>query len=223
MTSVPSSGEPGTVQGTAKAAKAGPGEPLVGSAVTIVPSGDARLLSGTLLSWAGSTEVGGPNVQASIDIAPTSAHGAPIKVWATLHADSGDIVVLTADASAGQSEHTLILDGRVAAREPRRRSVRAAAHVPVDLALPGADRDLMSGQTLDLSAGGCRLSLEGDTSELDAGEPTDVVIHLDRYNRPRVSGHVHAVRPGGQVVVRFDDVPGRVVEQIERYVYATLP
>lgn len=199
------------------------GNPTVGSSVTIVPAGDARLLTGTLLSWTGGVELGTQDVQASVDIAPTSAQGGRIKVWATFSAGGGDVVVLTADACAGDSPHTLLLDGRVAAREPRRRTVRAAAHVPVDLALPGAERDMLSGRTLDLSAGGCRLSLEGEMAELDAGEPTDVVIHLDRYNRPRLSGRVHAVRPGGQVVIRFDDVPGRVAEQIERYVYATLP
>ena len=206
--------------GTAKPRQ---GDPVVGSSVTIVPAGDARLLTGILLSWAGTSEPGEMNVRASVDITPTSAHGGPIKVWATMHAGGSDILVLSADAAAGDVPHTLLLNGRVATREPRRRSVRAAAHLSVDLSLPGADRDMLSGRTLDLSAGGCRLSLEGDAPNLDAGEPTDVVIHLDRYNHPRLSGRVHAVRPGGQVVIRFDDVPGRIVEQIERYVYATLP
>ncbi len=200
-----------------------PGSPSIGASVTIVPAGDARLITGTLLQWQESGDGIGATVRATVDVAPTRASGGHIQVWATLHAAGGDIVVVSADATGGETPHALMLSGRIAAREPRRRSVRAIAHVPVDLTLAGADEDRLSGRTLDLSASGCRLSLEGTAAKLDAGEPTDVIIHLDRYNRPRVSGRVQAVRPGGQVVIRFDDVPGSVVEQIERYVYATLP
>lgn len=198
-----------------------PGDPALGTSVTIVPAGDARLLTGTLLWW---EPLDDESVRAGVDIAPTSAaQGGRIKVWATLHAAGGDIMVVSADATGGESAHTLLLSGRVAAREQRRRSVRAAAHVPVDVTWAGADADRLSGRTLDLSTGGCRVSIEGAAPVIDPGEPTDVVIHLDRYNSPRISGRVHAVRPGGQVVIRFDDIPGSVAEQIERYVYATLP
>lgn len=207
--------------GARRTPKATPGVPIVGEAVTIVPAGDARLLTGTLLWWEEDVPAG--LVRASVDIAPTSAHGGPIKVWATMHAAGGDIVVLSGDASAGDTAHTLLLEARVAAREPRRSRVRAVAQVPVELQWEGGAEERVNGRTLDLSAGGCRLSIEGPAPALDKGAAANVVIHLDRHNKPRVSGRVHALRPGGQVVIRFDEVPDPVIEQIERYVYATLP
>lgn len=202
-----------------------PGAPSVGTAVTLVPMGDARLLTGTLLWW---QEPGpdGAEVGAGVDIAPTSLRGGPLKVWATLQVTGGDIVVLSADGCPGETPQIMELTGRVAAREPRRRSVRASAHVDVEITVPAAGGRTLGGRTLDLSVGGCRVALEtGEDAPtgVKTGQPTDVVIHLDRDNRPRLHGHVHAVRPGGQVVVRFDDVPALVGEQIQRYVYATLP
>jgi PilZ domain len=205
---------------------AGPGQPAVGTAVTLVPVGDVRLLTGTLLWWSEQAESASAPVEAGVDIAPTSLRGQTLKVWATLHATGGDTVVLSADARRGDSEHTLLLSGRVAVREQRRRSVRAAAHLDVELNIEGVGGGRHTGRTLDLSAAGCRIALEpgtGDSTTPDPGQSAEVVIHLDRDNQARVSGHIHIVRAGGQVVVRFDAVPNMAVEQIERYVYATLP
>ncbi|RZS82770.1 PilZ domain-containing protein [Motilibacter rhizosphaerae] len=199
--------------------------PPPGSAVTLVPALDARLLTGVLLWWEApeGSEVD-DRVGLGVDIAPSRARSPEVPVWATVNAPGGDILVLSAVAH-GDGETTVTLDGRVAVREPRRRNVRAAAHVDVDLTLGGAS-NRVTGRTLDLSAGGCRIALESGDEPLPhvvAGEPTDIVIHLDQQNRPHMMGHVHAVRPGGQLVIRFDEVPSTVVEQIERYVYATLP
>src|SRR5829696_3429975 len=97
-----------------------PGDPAIGTSVTLVPAGDARLITGTLLSWESESTATGENVRASVDVAPTSAHGGAVKVWATLHA-AGDVIVVSADASASDAPHILMLLGRVAAREPRRR------------------------------------------------------------------------------------------------------
>jgi hypothetical protein len=191
-----------------------------------VPAGDVRLLTGTLLWWAERAEHASAPVEAGVDIAPTSTSGATFKVWATLQAAGGDTIVVTADARRGDTAHTLLLAGRVAVREQRRRRVRAAAHLDVELTITGATRGTLTGRTLDLSASGCRIALEqgvGEPATPDPGQPAGVVIHLDRDNQARVAGHIHTVRPGGQVVVRFDDVPELAVEQIERYVYATLP
>ncbi|NHC15307.1 PilZ domain-containing protein [Motilibacter deserti] len=200
--------------------------PTVGTAVTIVPAGDVRLLTGLLLSWEEPVSGADPTVRASVDISPTSMHGQTLPVWATVQAEGGDTIVLSAEARRGASAHILDLAGRIAAREPRRRSVRAPAHLDVDLRVEGETVRTLSGRTLDLSAGGCRIALEGgetDVPSLGTGQPTDVVIHLDRENRPQMSGYVHAVRPGGQVVIRFEELAPSYVEQIERYVYATLP
>jgi hypothetical protein len=189
-----------------------------------VPVGDVRLLTGTLLWWSEQAESASAPVEAGVDIAPTSLRGQTLKVWATLQARGGDTVVLSADATRGDTEYTLVLSGRVAVREQRRRSVRAAAHLDVELRINGGGRH--TGRTLDLSAAGCRIALEhgpGATTAPGPGQPAEVVIHLDRDNQARVTGHIHTVRAGGQVVVRFDAVPNLAVEQIERYVYATLP
>src|SRR4051812_30735711 len=77
-----------------------PGEPTLGSAVTLVPAGDVRLLTGVLLAW---REPSGPDttVTASVDIAPTSMRGQSLTVWATVQAAGGDTVVLSADATRG--------------------------------------------------------------------------------------------------------------------------
>ena len=205
---------------------AAPGQPAVGTAVTLVPVGDVRLLTGTLLWWNEQAESASAPVEAGVDIAPTSLRGQTLKVWATLQAAGGDTVVLSADARRGDAEHTLLLTGRVAVREQRRRSLRAAAHLDVELTIDGASGGRLTGRTLDLSAAGCRIALEpgvGATTAPDPGQSAELVIHLDRDNQARVSGHIHTVRAGGQVVVRFDAVPNLAVEQIERYVYATLP
>ena len=209
-------------------AKAGrhtvPGQPAVGTSVTLVPVGDVRLLTGTLLWWNEQAQSASSPVEAGVDIAPTSLRGQTLKVWATLQATGGDTVVLSADARRGDTEHTLLLSGRVAVREQRRRSVRAAAHLDVELTIDGVSGDRLTGRTLDLSAAGCRIALETGTGATpDPGQVAEVVIHLDRDNQARVTGHIHTVRPGGQIVVRFDAVPNLAVEQIERYVYATLP
>ncbi|RKS68040.1 PilZ domain-containing protein [Motilibacter peucedani] len=207
--------------------KGAPGDPITGSAVALVPVGDARLLTGTLLRWetpAPGSPVGTP-VTLTVDISPTNARGGAFPVWATVLAAGGDSLVVSAEATPTETSTVVSLTGSVAVREPRRRNVRAAAHVDVDLTVKGiAGR--IAGRTLDLSAGGCRVALDTGEQELPAmreGESTDIVIHLDRANRPQMSGHVHAVRPGGQIVIRFDSVPQPVAEQIERYVYATLP
>jgi hypothetical protein len=192
----------------------------------LVPVGDVRLLTGTLLWWNEQPQSPSAPVEAGVDIAPTSLRGQTLKVWATLQASGGDTVVLSADARRGETEHTLLLSGRVAVREQRRRSVRAAAHLDVELTIDGVGGGRHTGRTLDLSAAGCRIALEpgsGATIAPDPGQLAEVVIHLDRDNQARVSGHIHTVRAGGQVVVRFDAVPNLAVEQIERYVYATLP
>ncbi|NHC46258.1 PilZ domain-containing protein [Motilibacter aurantiacus] len=215
-----SGGSPGGRPGS------GSGSPSAGTAVTIVPAGDVRLLTGVLLSWQEPASGVETTVHASVDIAPTKMHGEKLPVWATVQAEGGDTIVLSAEARRGETAHILDLAGRVAAREPRRRSVRAPAHLDVDVRVEGETVRTLSGRTLDLSAGGCRIALEGGEREaptLDAGQPTDVVIHLDRENRPQMSGYVHAVRPGGQVVIRFEELSPSYVEQIERYVYATLP
>lgn len=203
------------------------GSPAVGSSVALVPVGDARLLTGTLLQWESNAEGSpiGAVVRATIDISPTNARGGSFSVWATVNAAGGDSLVLSAEASPTETSTTVSLEGKVAVREPRRRNVRANAHVDVDLTVAGiAGR--ICGRTLDLSAGGCRVALDVGDTELPTmrkGESTDIVIHLDQQNRPHMSGHVHAVRAGGQIVIRFDEVPQPVAEQIERYVYATLP
>ena len=203
-----------------------PGSPAIGTAVTIVPAGDVRLLTGQLLSWQEPAPGAQATVRASVDIAPTSMHGEKLPVWATVQAAGGDTIVLSAEARPGRTPQVLELSGRIAAREPRRRSVRAPAHLDVDLRVEGETVRTLSGRTLDLSAGGCRIAVEGGEGslpQLDTGQPTDVVIHLDRENRPQMAGYVHAVRPGGQVVIRFEQPAASHVEQIERYVYATLP
>ena len=204
----------------------GGGAPSTGSAVTLVPALDARLLTGVLLRWDApeGTEVGA-EVRASVDISPSSTRGVEFPAWATVSVPGGDTLVLSARASAGDEPHEVVLAARVAVREPRRQTVRATAHVDVDLTIAGS-AGRVPGRTLDLSAGGCRVALEPGDQPLPAvtpGEATDIVIHLDQDTRPHMRGRVHAVRPGGQVVIRFEDVPVSVVEQIQRYVYATLP
>lgn len=217
-----------TQQDELTASRGAAGNPPSGSSVALVPVGDARLLTGTLLSWE-STVDGSPvgaRISAQVDISPTNARGGSFSVWATVHAAGGDSLVLSAEAHPTETSTIVSLKGSVAVREPRRRNVRAAAHVDVDLTVAGiAGR--IAGRTLDLSAGGCRVALDvtddSQLPEMEEGKPTDIVIHLDQQNRPQMSGHVHAVRAGGQVVIRFEDVPTPVAEQIERYVYATLP
>ena len=202
-----------------------PGQPVIGTSVTLVPAGDVRLLTGTLLWWSEQAESATAPVEAGVDIAPTTAPAATLKIWATLQAAGGDTVVLSADARRGDTPHMLLLSGRIAVREQRRRSVRAAAHLDVELTV-GAGGATRTGRTLDLSAAGCRIALEpgsGGAATPDPGQPARVVIHLDRDNETHVAGHIHTVRAGGQVVVRFEDVPVLAIEQIERYVYATLP
>lgn len=204
-----------------------PGNPTTGSSVALVPMGNARLLTGTLLRWDSPVPASpvGARVSMTVDISPTNARGGSFPVWATVLAAGGDALVVSAEASPTETSTIVTLEGSVAVREPRRRNVRAAAHVDVDLTVSGiAGR--IAGRTLDLSAGGCRVALDAgdeDLPDMREGETTDVVIHLDSQNRPQMSGHVHAVRPGGQIVIRFDSVPQPVAEQIERYVYATLP
>src|SRR5947209_357442 len=129
------------------------GVPAPGTAVTLVPALNARLLTGSLLRWSArhGSEVD-DQVTVVIDIAPSMSRGGEFPVWATVNAPGGDTLVLSARARTGDEPHELVLDARVAVREPRRRSVRAAAHVDVDLSLPGTDGRI-PGRTLDLSSG----------------------------------------------------------------------
>jgi hypothetical protein len=202
------------------------GNPGVGSSVVIVPAVVARILSGKLLWWDGTRPEA---VEAVVDITPADAHGRTIPVWATLRGGS-DTVVLSALARSGTGEHTVLLTGRVAARESRRSSVRADAQLDVTLTLPGRAAQVITGRTLDLSVSGCRVVLaqcrppaQVAAPPLVAGDPTTIVLHLGRDTELELCGRVQAVRPSGQVIVCFADVPPELSVNIERYVFSTLP
>ena len=164
-----------------------------------------------------------------MDITPSDAQGQPIPVWATMRGGS-DTVVLTARAQRGTGEHTVLLTGRVAARESRRASVRADAQMDVTLTLPRGDAGVITGRTLDLSVSGCRVALAqccppapAAAPPLVAGDPTTIVLRLGRDTELELSGWIQVVRRGGQVVVCFADVPPQQAASIERYVFSTLP
>ena len=206
------------------------GNPGAGSTVVIVPASVARILSGRLLWWDGTRPEA---VEAFVDITPSDAHGQVLPVWATMRGGS-DTVVLSARAQRGTGEHTVLLTGRVAARESRRCSIRADAQMDVTLTLPGGEAGLITGRTLDLSVSGCRVVLappcpptppEAPPAQpaLVAGDTTTVVLRLGSDTELELPGWVQVVRPSGQVVVCFDDVPPEQAANIERYVFSTLP
>ena len=194
----------------------------MGSSVVITPAGVARILSGTLLWWDGTRPEA---VEAFVDITPSEAHGHEIPVWATMRGGN-DTVVLNAHAHSGTGEHTVLLTGRVAARESRRASVRADAQMDVSLTLPGGDSPAIIGRTLDLSVSGCRVVLAESRTPappLVAGDATTIVLRLGRDTELELPGWVQVVRPSGQVVVCFSDVPPEQAANLERYVFSTLP
>ena len=202
------------------------GNPGAGSSVVIVPSGVARILSGTLLWWDGTRPEA---VEAFVDITPSDAHGQALPVWATMRGGC-DTVVLSARARRGTGEHTVLLTGRVAARESRRTSVRADAQMDVTLTLPGGEAAVVAGRTLDLSVSGCRVALAQRqppappaAPPLVAGDTTAIVLRLGIDTELELSGWVQVVRQSGQVVVCFADVPPEQAASIERYVFSTLP
>ena len=202
------------------------GNPGAGSSVVIVPASVARILSGTLLWWDGTRP---DAVEAFVDITPSDPHGQALPVWATMRGGS-DTVVLSARAQRGTGEHTVLLTGRVAARESRRGSVRADAQMDVTLTTPRAGAGVITGRTLDLSASGCRVALAESqlpappaAPPLVAGDTTTIVLRLGRDTELELSGWVQVVRQGGQLVVCFADVPPEQAASIERYVFSTLP
>ncbi len=201
------------------------GNPGPGSSVVIMPAGVARILSGTLLWWDGTRPEA---VEAFVDITPSDAHGQTIPVWATMRGGC-DTVVLSARAERGTGEHTVLLTGRVAARETRRASVRADAQMDVSLTLPRGDAPVIAGRTLDLSVSGCRVALAecrppapAAAPPLIAGDTTTIVLRLGSDTELELSGWVQVVRRGGDVVVCFSDVPPEQAASIERYVVSTL-
>ena len=191
-----------------------------------MPAGVARILSGTLLWWDGSRPAA---VEAAVDITPADGHRQAIPVWATLRGGT-DTVVLRAHAESGIGEHTVLLTGRVAARESRRASVRADAQLDVTLTLPRGGAPVLTGRTLDLSVSGARVALAPSrppapaaAPSLVAGDATTIVLRLGRETELELAGWVQVVRNSGHVVVCFSDVPPEQAASIQRYVFSTLP
>src|SRR5689334_14194674 len=82
---------------------AGAGTPAAGSAVTLVPALDARLLTGALLRWdAPDGAAVDANITMVVDVSPTRARGGEFPVWATVSVPGGDTLVLSARAHPGE-------------------------------------------------------------------------------------------------------------------------
>jgi c-di-GMP-binding flagellar brake protein YcgR len=113
--------------------------------------------------------------------------------------------------------------------EYRREQFRAMTQIPVTLSVeePGGDvaSAPVTGQTIDLSSGGCRMNLLPEDSEQrlpPVGASADITLDLT----PRAitaTGEVLRVDPSaGEVAVQFRPLPAKDRETIERHVLSAL-
>jgi len=98
----------------------------------------------------------------------------------------------------------------------RRQAPRIASRSLVEVRLPdwGALRAVY---TVNLSIGGMRLSVGAHAA---LGTPIDIILTLPDGQRVHLSGKVAHLGPGGggDIGVRFDELPAATRQQIERYI-----
>jgi len=98
----------------------------------------------------------------------------------------------------------------------RRRAPRLAARSLVEVRLPDWSV-LRAVYTINLSVGGMRLSM-GSPAAL--GAPIDIILTLPDGERLHLPGKVAHLGPGagGDVGVRFDELPATTHQQIQHYI-----
>ncbi|MBM3270402.1 MAG: PilZ domain-containing protein [Candidatus Sericytochromatia bacterium] len=125
-----------------------------------------------------------------------------------------------ADASV-VAKVSVLVDAGASAPE-QRAYVRLDRRLAVDVALPGAARELATGSTQDLSTDGAKLKLNRG---LKKGERVAVTLHLDEgalTTDAEVLRH-RALKEGGhEVAVKFDMAPGDARSRLVRYVFARM-
>ena len=98
----------------------------------------------------------------------------------------------------------------------RRQAPRIASRTLVEVRLPdwGALRAVY---TVNLSIGGMRLSVGAQAA---LGTPVDIILKLPDGERVHLAGKVAHLGPGGggDIGVRFDELPPATRQQIERYI-----
>lgn len=144
-------------------------------------------------------------------------------VWVT--ANTGGRLVAFKSVARRLSETSLEMDGITSpVVEHRRGQLRATTRIAAHVRLRGGNGHAplsLSGHTLDLSRGGCRVRVapapEGGAFPL-VGSPADVTLELS--NRPvTATGEVLRVdQADGQAVLRFTALDAEDAERIERHV-----
>jgi hypothetical protein len=198
--------------------------PSPGSGVSLLPvDAPGVVILGELASWYSSP--GGLVVTARVSVAPEAAEvlsGA--QVWASTHTERTDtLVVFSAVArSIRPRAGDLELTGMTTlAREPRRRSVRAAVTWPATVLIG----DGLPARTKDLSRGGCRLRLDDAASadSVHTGEQVEVEVSMGGKEPVRIPGR--AVRfdlTTGELTIRFLDLPSDLAARLDRIVFEEL-
>lgn len=144
------------------------------------------------------------------------------RVWVTANNEGRLIAFQSVAHRIGEAE--LETNGiSVPVEEHRRGQLRAATRIPVRIQLPDVDgrrRAPLTGHTVDLSRGGCRVQLSDEDGDavLGTGVTADVTLAL---GTPPVvaAGQVVRVGPaGGQAVLTFSPLAPEEAERIERHV-----
>jgi hypothetical protein len=104
--------------------------------------------------------------------------------------------------------------GKSGSGEERRTDPRVPTRTLVEVRLPDWDA-LRRVYTVNVSLGGMRLSL-GARAPL--GAAVDIILTLPNGERLSLSGTVAHLAGGGDIGVRFDDLPPRTLELIRHHV-----
>src|SRR5262245_4432096 len=96
----------------------------------------------------------------------------------------------------------------------RRSAPRITARSLVEVRLPNWEA-LRSVYTVNISQGGMRLSIG---SRAPLGTVVDIILTLPNGTRLHLPGKVAHLAGGGDIGVRFDDLPPNTQTEIERYI-----
>lgn len=176
---------------------------------------------GTLLSY--EAGAAGLAVQLTAEVSARAAQQLDgERTWITANVD-GRLVAFQA-VTRRSDETSIDASGiTVPVEEHRRRHLRAADRLPVRLETLDAagSTSPATGQTIDLSRGGCRLELSREAAAVpEVGASTQLTLGLP-------DGEVTALAAvlrteGGEVVVRFTGIAPEAADRIERHVLSLL-
>lgn len=189
-------------------------EPMAGSDVRLLPVDDSGLHHGVLTSW--STGPGGLVVTSTVRLTAASVEAlVGARVWVETQGPSGQARVHEALARPTLDHTELDLTGVMLAADARRAAVRAPMSLSARLAAPGVES--VAAQTVDVSTGGMRLSVE-DALELAIGDDVEVTVFMDDDEAPVMAIGQVASAGDESVGLRLEIASEADRERLERIV-----